>query len=114
LLDEGVSEKVLREMPGFSNPTEIDNLSSTFYTTFTIFDSNSIIDKLVPQQQKVVESKLILSTELDEIFNKSPKRDFDKKEYFWTIEDFKAVVREQLGFDLSEDQIKKYFESKSK
>lgn len=114
LLDEGVSERVLREMPGFSNPTEIDNLSSTFYTTFTIFDSNSIIDKLVPQQQKVVESKLILSTELDEIFNKSPKRDFDKKEYFWTIEDFKAVVQEQLGFDLSEDQIKKYFESKSK
>jgi len=114
LLDEGVSEKVLKEMPGFSNSIEIDNLSSTFYTSFTMFNSDSIVDKLIPQPQKVVENKVILSTELDEIFNKSPKRDFGKKEFFWTISDFKAVVQEQLGFDLSEDQVEKYFESKSK
>jgi len=114
--DEGVCipEKVLREMPGFSNPIEIDNLSSTFYTSFTMFNSDSIVDKLIPQPQKVVENKVILSTELDEVFNKSPKRDFGKKEFFWTISDFKAVVQEQLGFDLSEDQIERYFESKSK
>ena len=112
--EENIPEKVLREMPGFSSLTEIDNLSSTFYTSFTMFDSDSIVDKLIPQPQKVVENKVILSTELDEVFNKSPKRDFGKKEYFWTIDDFKAVVQEQLGFDLSEDQIEKYFESKSK
>ena len=113
-IEENISEKVLREMPGFSNSIEIDNLSSTFYTSFTMFNSDSIVDTLIPQPQKVVESKVILSTELDEIFNKSPKRDFGKKEFFWTISDFKEVVQEQLGFDLSEDQIEKYFESKSK
>lgn len=112
--EENISEKVLREMPGFSSITEIDSLSSICYTTFTMFDSDSIVDKLIPQPKKVVENKVILSTELDEIFYKSPKRDFGKKEYFWTIDDFKSVVQEQLGFDLSEDQIEKYFESKSK
>ena len=112
--DENISEKALREMPGFSNSREIDNLSSTFYTSFTMFDSDSIVNKLIPQPQKVVENKVILSTELDGIFNKSPKRDFGKKEFFWTISDFKAVVQEQLGFDLSEDQVEKYFEFKSK
>ena len=112
--EENISEKVLREMPGFSSITEIDSLSSICYTTFTMFDSDSIVDKLIPQPKKVVENKIILSIELDEIFYKSPKRDFGKKEYFWTINDFKTVVQEKLGFDLSEDQIEKYFESKSK
>ena len=112
--EENIFEKVLKEMPGFSSTVEIENLSSTCYTSFTMFDSDSIVDKLIPQPQKVVENKVILSIELDEIFNKSPKRDFGKKEFFWTISDFKAVVQEQLGFDLSEDQIERYFESKSK
>jgi hypothetical protein len=112
--EENISEKVLREMPGFSSITEIDSLSSICYTSFTMCDSDSIVDKLIPQPKKVVENKVILSIELDEIFYKSPKRDFGKKEFFWTISDFKAVVQEQLGFDLSEDQIERYFESKSK
>lgn len=112
--------RVLHEMPGFEN---FDHVKDVCENCLNIINSpllgvkslcNPNINLEAKAESLSGECKLILSTELDEIYEKSPKKDFNLSEYFWTIKDFIQIVKENLGYELTEEQVCKYFESKLK
>lgn len=118
--DKQSYNRVLHEMPGFE---DFDHVKDVCENCLSIINSsllgakslcNPNIKSEVEGESSSGECKLILSTELDEIYEKSPKKDFNLTEYFWTIKDFIQIVKESLGYELTEDLVCKYFESKLK
>lgn len=112
--------RVLHEMPGFEDFDHVKNVCENILNAINspLLGVESLCSPYIKSEVKAEspsgECKLILSTELDEIYEKSPKKDFNLSEYFWTIKDFIQVVKENLGYELTEEQVCKYFESKLK
>jgi len=117
--DKQSYNRVLHEMPGFDNFDHVKNVCENYLNIINspLLGAKSLCNPNIKSEEEESpsgECKLILSTELDEIYEKSPKKDFNLTEYFWTIKDFIQIVKESLGYELNENLVCKYFESKLK